>query len=134
MIVDSNVLVDLIDGLLPEDVANQLIGLAARDELTVNEIIFAEISGRYETAEAVHDVLAALSIRIVGLSLDDCFRAGKAFREYRRRSGAREAILADFLIGAQAAQNGWSLLTRDRKGFASYFPEVELIDPLTAET
>lgn len=113
--------------------ASRLLGQAAQGTLIANEIIFAEISGRYATVGAVQDILTAFNLRIVGLSLDDCFRAGKAYRQYRQRGGPREAILADFLIGAQAAQNGWSLLTRDRKGFASYFPEVELIDPLTAE-
>lgn len=31
---------------------------------------------------------------------------------------------------AQAATRGWLLVTRDRKGFASYFPELVIIDPL----
>jgi predicted nucleic acid-binding protein len=56
-----------------------------------------------------------------------------AFREYRRRQGNRTSILPDFLIAAQADMRGWRLLTKDRKGFESYFPNIILIDPKKAQ-
>ncbi|NBU28536.1 MAG: DNA-binding protein, partial [Caulobacteraceae bacterium] len=49
--------------------------------------------------------------------------------QYRRRGGARESILADFLIGAHAAVAGYALLTRDPRRVRAAFPGVELITP-----
>ena len=57
------------------------------------------------------------------------FRAGKAFREYRRRGGARTGVLPDFFIGAHAEVAGLRLLTRDGGRYRSYFPDVDLIAP-----
>jgi predicted nucleic acid-binding protein len=40
-------------------------------------------------------------------------------------------VLPDFLIGAHAVVRGYSILTRDPKGYRGYFPSVELITPET---
>lgn len=96
----------------------------------VNEIVFAEVAARFVLPGLLDTSLAALELVVERLTLLECHRAGQAFAEYRRRGGARTAILPDFLIGAQAATRGWPLVTRDRKGFASYFPDLVIIDPL----
>ena len=57
------------------------------------------------------------------------FLAGKAYREYRRRGGARTSPLPDFFIGAHAAVSALTLLTRDAGRFRTYFPTVRLITP-----
>lgn len=129
MIIDTNLVIDMIDANTPSAVHENLLQLASTEKLFVNEIVFAELSCQYESAEEVRDVLDAANIRIKRMTLQDCYRAGVAFRQYRRNGGTRQSILADFLIGAHAASQGWPLITRDRKGFASYFPEVEIIDP-----
>ena len=132
MIADTNIVIHLIDEFLTPDSQSPLQGYAAERELVVNEIIFAEISGQYESMDAVVDLLHALRMRTVRLTLDECFRAGMAFREYRRKGGPRTTILPDFLIGAQASVRNWPILTRDTKRFSTYFPEVELINPMQA--
>ena len=71
----------------------------------------------------------AAGIECVWLTLEECHRAGQAHSEYRRCGGKRPAILPDFLIGAQAEMRGWPLVTRDRKRFGSYFPDLQIIDP-----
>jgi predicted nucleic acid-binding protein len=134
VIADTNIVIHLIDELLDPNRQPELQGYAVTQRLIVNEIIFAEISGQYESFEAVTDLLESLRMRIVRLTLDECFRAGVAFRDYRRNGGPRATILPDFLIGAQASVRGWPILTRDTKRFATYFPEVELIDPYKART
>lgn len=130
MILDSNVLIDLLDPEAPAAIRDSIIELRAIHTPHINEIVFAEISRGYSDADEVQAMLAALDIALVRLTLPDCHRAGTAFADYRRRGGERTTILPDFLIGAQAANRGWPLVTRDPKGFASYFPEIELIDPL----
>ena len=57
------------------------------------------------------------------------FLAGKAFLTYRREGGAKSAPLPDFYIGAHAAIQGYSLLTRDARRYRSYFPELAVISP-----
>lgn len=57
------------------------------------------------------------------------FRAGKAFREYRRRGGTKSGVLPDFFIGAHAEVAGLCLLTRDAGRYRSHFPDVDLIAP-----
>lgn len=131
MIVDTNVLITAFDAAHPRHSAHVelLFALADEQPVFINEVIFAEVSGRFPSVDAVRSALSALAIKVQRLSLEDCYDAGQAYREYRRRKGARDTILPDFLIGAQAQRKGWPIVTSDRKGFASYFPDVELIDP-----
>ena len=131
MIVDSNVLLDLFN---PTDSNSEAVYagfefLSASQILRTNLIVFAEISPAFATSKDVAKLISSLGISLIELSEDDAFRAGKAFREYRRNGGPRTTILPDFLIGAQASVRGWPVLTRDTRRFATYFPEVELIDP-----
>jgi predicted nucleic acid-binding protein len=130
VILDSNVLIDLLDPDSPEAVRRGVTKLGGQHEMRINEIVFAEIAHAYQDASEVLEMLETIGIAVVRLTLPECHRAGRAFAEYRRRGGDRTTILPDFLIGAQAASRGWPLVTRDRKGFASYFPEVEIVDPM----
>ena len=135
MIVDTNIALHLLDDRHPdsEQVTLAFALLSGTRDPVVNEIIFAETSLSFVSPEAVHAQFRALGIVIDRLTLPECHHAGAAFRKYRRRGGPRQTILPDFLIGAQAAVRGWPILTRDPKRFSSYFPEVEIIDPLKVE-
>ncbi len=132
MILDSNILIALLDGSASATVTKTVALLQAESRSYINPIIFAELSPNFVSADDLEQNLSRLSIMIAPLEVAACHRAGHAFAEYRKRGGQREAILADFLIGAQAEVRGWPIVTRDRKGFASYFPNVELIDPYKA--
>ncbi|HVR90849.1 MAG TPA: type II toxin-antitoxin system VapC family toxin [Novosphingobium sp.] len=135
MIVDSNIFLHIAS---PEHADSALV-LDAFERLSfdarpyLNPVIFAEISPGFGDCSSVERFVAGLGVELVGLTPDDAFRAGHAFREYRHKGGPRTTILPDFLIGAQAAVRGWPILTRDPKRFSTYFPEVELIDPLKTE-
>lgn len=131
MILDSNVVIDIINA--PQSAVTSWVMNNRPDRLYVNHIVFAEVSPSFAKKEELEGFLEALEIGIEPFDLATCFRAGRAFREYRRAGKGRASILPDFLIGAQAASRGWPLVTRDRKGFASYFPELTIIDPLETE-
>lgn len=131
MIFDTNVVINLIDVHGSIEVRERAAELLAMHRVHINEIVLAEVATHFASADEAVDQLAHLGLTLRRLSLDDCHRAGMAFARYRRDGGARSTILPDFLIGAHAAGQGWPIVTRDRKGFASYFPEVELIDPYT---
>ncbi len=132
MIVDSNIFLDIF---FPETeqsrkVRDALQALSLDVQPCINPIIFAEISPGFEVCGQLESVLDGFNVKFVGLNAADAFRAGQAFRTYRRNGGPRTSLIPDFLIGAQAAVRGWPILTRDPKRFSSYFPEVELIDPM----
>jgi predicted nucleic acid-binding protein len=55
--------------------------------------------------------------------------AAQAYALYRQRGGGRTRPLPDFYIGAHAAVANLSVLTRDRAGYASYFPRLAVIAP-----
>lgn len=134
MIVDSNVLIDILnpdnpDALRVVEAFNRVSG---SNDLRINLVVFAETCSRFTNRSLAVKIVDELDLEIADLTLDDAFRAGLAFREYRRKGGPRQSILPDFLIGGQAANRGWPILTRDSKRFLTYFPEIEVIDPLQA--
>jgi predicted nucleic acid-binding protein len=133
MIVDTNIILDLFgeSNETAVRIGRVFAHHAVGRRMVVNQVIFAEVSPRQASQGDVERRMEQLGLKMVSLTNADAYRAGIAFRDYRRNGGPRETILPDFLIGAQAATRGWPILTRDRKRFESYFPEVELIDPLT---
>jgi predicted nucleic acid-binding protein len=128
MILDSNVLIAIIQQ--PSSPLSEWLYEHRSNDLHINPVIFAELAANFATWQQLEGWLEIANIAVVPLTLAECHRAGLAHVDYRRRGGSRETILPDFLIGAQAATRGWPLVTCDRKGFASYFPELTIIDPL----
>lgn len=131
ILVDSNVLLDIFD----EDPdwldwsLTQLRRCAVRDELTLNTIVYAEISARFLTPAELDRLLADMEVKVLGIPRAAAFLAGKAFAYYRRRGGARANVLPDFFIGAHAVVLGCPVLTRDTRRYTSYFPGLALIAP-----
>jgi predicted nucleic acid-binding protein len=132
VILDSNVLIALFQQE-QADLLERLGMLKQSHDLFINLVIYAEVAPSFTHQDDLREALIALDIAIAPFTESEAYRAGQAFADYRRRGTERTTILPDFLIGAQAAMRGWPILTRDRKGFASYFPEVLLIDPLKVE-
>jgi predicted nucleic acid-binding protein len=130
-LVDSNVLLDLVtDGETWADWSQAQLELAAmRGPLVINDVIYAEISTRYATPDAVDAALDDLNIGVTALPRAALFLAGKAYLRYRAAGGVRTGVLADFFIGAHAAAERLPLLTRDTRRYRSYFPTVALIAP-----
>jgi len=128
VILDSNVLIALFQQAQPK-LFDRLAEWQALRTIHINLVIFAEVAPSFPAEAELGSTLDRLEIMVTALTREDAFRAGQAFAEYRRRGGERTAILADFLIGAQAEIRGWPLVTRDRKGFQSYFPGLQIIDP-----
>ena len=130
-LVDSNVLLDVVtDGQIWADWSQSQLERAALDgPLVVNGVIYAEISTRYATVDAVDSLLRDLDINVVTISRPALFLAGKAYLQYRSAGGMRTGVLADFFIGAHAAVDELLLLTRDARRYRHYFPTVVLITP-----
>jgi predicted nucleic acid-binding protein len=130
-LIDSNVLLDLMtDGEAWADWSQAELERAAMSgPLVINDVIYAEISTRYATVEAVDAALSDLNINIATIPRAALFLAGKAYLRYRAAGGVRTGVLADFFIGAHAAAEELPLLTRDARRYRNYFPTVQLIAP-----
>ena len=131
ILVDSNVIIDILtEDPAWRDWSEAALGEAAdRDEVAINPIIYAELASGFETIGELDRCLGADAFRRLPLPYEAGFVAGRALVEYRRRGGARTSPLPDFYIGAHAAVSGLSLLTRDARRYAGYFPGVRLIAP-----
>jgi predicted nucleic acid-binding protein len=130
-LVDSNVLLDVVtDGQIWADWSQGHLEQAALSgPLVINDVIYAEISARYASVEAIDSMLVDLNIDVMRIPRAALFLAGKAYLQYRAAGGARTGVLADFFIGAHAAVEQLPLLTRDTRRYRNYFPSVVLIAP-----
>ena len=92
-------------------------------------MVYAELSIAYLRIEELEAILVRGGFRVEPVPREALFLAGKAFLQYRRRSGAKSGVLPDFFIGAHAAVAGIPLLTRDTRRYRTYFPKLALITP-----
>ncbi len=131
VLVDSNVLLDVLteDPLWFGWSADALANQAERDVLTINPIIYAEISVGFVRIEDLEAALPPPTFHRVALPWEAAFLAGKCFLAYRKRSRVRTSPLPDFYIGAHASVSGMKLLTRDATRYRTYFPKLGLIAP-----
>ena len=131
VLVDTNVLLDVAteDPLWFDWSASRLARAANSDGLALNPIVYAELSVHYDTLEALEAALSGHPFARLALPWDAAFVAGKAYRRYRSRGGAKRSPLPDFYIGAHASVAGLALLTRDAKRYREYFPRLRLIAP-----
>jgi predicted nucleic acid-binding protein len=130
-LVDSNVLIDVVvrDEQWAAWSIEALIEALDAGPVFVDQVVFAEVSIGYRTAEACQEALAVQGIERVPIPWPAAFLAGRAFAAYRDRGGTNLAPLPDFFIGAHAAVAGLRLLTRDASRYRTYFPTVELVAP-----
>jgi len=134
--VDTNVLVYLLN----QDTALNERALAAIERsrkagnLLVSGPVYAELLGLPSRTQAILDEFFTIG----GIQIDWRFeeavwrRAGIAFQGYVTRraadnKGFPRRILTDFLIGAQAAVRGYTLLTTDSRHYTSAFPKLQII-------
>jgi predicted nucleic acid-binding protein len=131
VLVDANVLLDVLtdDRTWYAWSAEQLDACAGAGELCINPIIYAEVSVGFGRIEALDDALPPEDFLRLPLPWEAGFLAGKAFMAYRKARGSRTSPLPDFYIGAHAAIDGLTLLTRDAARYRTYFPTLELICP-----
>lgn len=131
LLVDTNVLVDVLedDPEWADWSIGQMRAQSKIHRLTINPIIYSEVSLTFSMVEALDQALEDLGLAMIEIPRPALFLAGKAFVRYRRQGGAKSNVLGDFFIGAHAAVSGYPVLTRDTRRYATYFPSVMLIGP-----
>lgn len=122
MLVDTSVIVAWLDKSHPQhELCKQAIYEAASDTLAVSSVTYAELAAGGRTREGVDEDLKGFER--LELDFADAWRAGQAFRQYRRKA-TDDPVLPDFLIRGQAAARSLPHLTNDRRRTAS-FPDVD---------
>lgn len=134
ILVDTNVLLDLVtdDPRWAEWSIAQLEAASLNGPLLINDVIYAELSVRYDRIEDLESFIDQAGLETAAIPRGALFLAGKAFDRYRKAGGSRAGLLPDFFIGAHAAVSGLPLLTRDAGRYHTYFPSLVLIQPGTA--
>lgn len=131
--VDTNVLFDVLTGdpRFGNRSARALREAAGQGAVVACDVVWAETSGFYESAEDMLVAMDGLGVGFRSVGQTTAMRAGLVWRRYRAEGGSRSRMVADFLIGAHAVLEADRLLTRDRGFFRRYFNELVIIDPST---
>ena len=131
ILVDSNVLLDVLqdDPKWAAWSQGQLESASLTDRLSINPVIYCELSMAFERIEELEQVVAEAKLVVEPMPREALFLAGKVFLDYRRRKGIKQGVLPDFYIGAHAAVSKCPILTRDVGRYRSYFPTVLLLTP-----
>jgi len=131
VLIDTCIVSDLADETSDwfEWSSSMLESLDGSHSFVINDIIYAEASIIFPFMEEFNNYISLLDFQIIAMSREALFLAGKAYLKYRKNKGAKCNVLPDFFIGAHAAVSGYSLMTRDKGHFSTYFPTVDLIIP-----
>ena len=129
ILVDTSVIMDIFtrDREWIAWSSRQIEDWAERGPLYYNQIIFAELAVQVASQNELEARLSQFSL--LPLDLAAAFHAGKAFAQYRSRSGKKHRPLPDFFIGAHAHVSRLPLLTRDPRRVRTFFPSVHLVAP-----
>ncbi len=130
-LIDTNVIVDVLSRD-PRHGAWSRAAIARCTQagsLAINPVIYAELAAGMERIESIEAALPAELWERLPIPWPAAFLAGRAFRTYRDRGGARTRTLPDFVIGAHAATSELTLVTRDATRYRTYFPTVALVAP-----
>jgi hypothetical protein len=131
LLVDTNVLLDIFenDKQWVDWSLSKLRGFAQLLQLSIDPIVYAELSIGFASVVELDAMLFELQIDLISAPKEALFLAGRKFVEYRRRGGPKSNVLPDFLIGAHAAIRQCPILTRDTRRYRTYFSSVQLIAP-----
>lgn len=130
--VDTNIFLDI---LIPDTIYSSLsldaLRAAGRHaQLVVCEIVYAEVAAQFAgTGLNVEHFFRDAQVSLHHSSQSVLRTAGVSWREYKRRGGSRERIVADFLIGAHAMSETKALITRDEKFYKTNFKNLSVINP-----
>ena len=131
--IDTNILVALWneDDSLNTLARSALDAALGRGSLVIAAPVFAELLAAPSRDEAFLDSFCRETGISVDWNLDAVIwrTAGRAFQLYvarrrKQRGSGQRRILADFLIGAHAVQNGFRLLTMDHRLYRAAFPRL----------
>jgi predicted nucleic acid-binding protein len=135
-VVDTNIIVALWDREDSLNMAAQraLDAARSRGSLVIPAPVYSELMAFAGRTEQFLDAFFDQTSIVVDWDLAEVVSrlAGRAFQGYatrrrRQRELGPRRILADFVIGAYAAQNGYALLTLDGGLYSAAFPALKIV-------
>ena len=130
-LIDSCVILDLVldDPEWAEWSEETLSECSVHSKLFINPIIYTEVSIGFERIEELESILLKGGFEMLHMPREALFLAGKVFLKHRKRKGVKRSPLPDFYIGAHAAVQGLTLVTRDQNRFKTGFPTLDIVHP-----
>jgi predicted nucleic acid-binding protein len=127
ILVDTSVIVAWLDANHPQHspCREALERYAAVGPLAVSSVTYAELAAGARTMQGLDEDLSGFER--LDLDFESAWRAGLAFRKYRKKTG-ESPVLPDFFIRGQAATKNLPHLTNDRRRTQSW-PDVDFIFP-----
>ena len=131
ILADSNILLDVITADRQWSRWSQaaLDEWSRRGPVLINPVIYAELAPAYDMIEKLDAAIDAVGLEFHDIPRAALFLASRAYVQYRRRGGTRRSVLPDFFVGAHAAVDGLTLLTRDARRYRTYFPKLRVVAP-----
>lgn len=129
--VDTNVLLDIFgaDPLFGHRSAGLLKQCLAEGAVYACDVVWAETATAFSTLRQFEEAMVTLGLEFSPLMKPAALVAAQAWRRFRSKGGKRDRVVADFLIGAHAAEQCDRLLTRDRGFYRTYFDRLIIADP-----
>ena len=128
---DTNVLLDLATAdptWLPWSIGH-FTAAVAQGPVFIHPIIYAELAPAFATSADLDRWLDPAVFQRLPLPYAAAWLASEAWLKYRKGGGTKTSPLPDFYIGAHAAVENRTVVTRDVSRYRSYFPNVALIAP-----
>jgi predicted nucleic acid-binding protein len=128
-VLDSSVILDVVtdDPVWADASEAALVEAMRKGALVIGECVLAEITPALE--DEVVSFLDEWKIAYAPTSREAAVLAGRMYARYLERGGGKQRVLPDFLIGANAMENGGHLLARDRGYYWDYFKGLRVIEP-----
>lgn len=128
---DTNVLISVLNDQETHHTwaVQQLEECKATGPAIISDIVYCEFSIGMASQDAADAAILRLGLERYQCSDAALFRAGVAFKLYRRNRGTKNNVLPDFIIGAIAEVEDIPLVTANRSDFQGYFPKIKLITP-----
>ena len=124
--VDTSVLLDvfLADERYGRESQERLRAAYDAGAVVVSDVVYAELTAAFADRATIDRALREINATTSPIDTDIAFEAGVRWKRYREAGGPRTRIITDFLIGAHALAVADTVLTRDRRFFGTYFPEL----------